>query len=70
MSKQSDTKFNQGYEAKPIFPMCSNCEHFKSDKKTLPPFGYIEEKNLHCEIGGFVVKKQATCNYHTKKIEK
>ena len=66
MSKQSKAKEEQGYEAKPIFNMCSNCKHFKSEMITeQTSFGdYTKETNIHCSLGGFAVKKQGTCNKH------
>ena len=62
MSKQLQAKLNQGYQLKPVLPVCSNCTHFKSD--LIPSEwnnDYIQEKNLRCGIGGFAVKKQSTC---------
>lgn len=70
MSKQADAKLAQGYEAKPIFPMCSNCINFRSDKRILPPFGYIEERNIRCGIGDFAIKKQGNCTLHKFKETK
>jgi hypothetical protein len=66
MSKQSEAKFEQGYQAKPIFPMCSNCINYRSNQEIVGNFGYVKETNIHCELGGFAVKKQGTCNKHTK----
>ena len=73
MSKQSESKKIQEYEAKPIFPMCSNCKWFKSDFIE-NEYGFQEEKNLRCgcelpNCGGFAVKKQGTCNVHLFKIK-
>jgi hypothetical protein len=71
MSKQKNAKKEQGYEAKPVFPMCSNCAHFQSDFITDKGyFGeFTMEKNLRCGIGGFAVKKQGSCQQHKKKGE-
>jgi len=68
MSKQQDAKTNQGYQAKPIFPMCSNCKHYNSDMVNVNRFygDFKEEKNIRCGLGGFAVKKQGTCNSHSK----
>ena len=63
MSKQSEAKENQKYEASPKFPMCSNCKHFRSDKVE-NAYKYIEEKNIRCGIGEFAIKKQGTCKMH------
>ena len=63
MSKQSILKTNQGYELKPVFAICSNCKHFKSDK-IINEWNYEDEKNIRCELGGFAVKKTATCKMH------
>jgi len=66
MSKQSQAKLAQGYEQKPIPKTCANCIHFKSDKEVIKSAyssnQYTKESNLRCGIGGFAVKKMATCN--------
>ena len=60
-SKKQTAKDEQGYTT---FPMtCSNCGHFASDRKT-NEYGYCEEKNKRCTIGGFAVKSMATCKHH------
>ena len=64
MSKQSDAKIAQRYDDKPVWKECRNCKHFASDKSTPYASGYIEEKNLRCTLGGFSVKKLATCRKH------
>jgi hypothetical protein len=67
-SKQQQEKDKQGYEARPTPRVCVNCFHFKFDRvQTIEPSlwsknGYWEDKNLRCGIGGFSVKKMATCN--------
>jgi hypothetical protein len=58
MSRQSEAKAKQGYVPKP--QTCSNCLHFHSEIVDRKYLG--EEKNLRCGIGGFAVKKMATCN--------
>ena len=63
MNKQSEAKEKQQYQASPTFPMCSNCIHFRSDKIE-NKYHFFEEKNIHCDIGGFAIKKQGTCNLH------
>lgn len=30
-TKKQAAKDSQGYQIKPVFPMCSNCAHFKYD---------------------------------------
>lgn len=66
MSKKANLKTEQGYEPKPIFAMCSNCKHFKSDK-IMNQWNYEEEKNIRCGIGEFAVKKQGTCKLHERQ---
>jgi len=68
MSRQSDAKNKQGYQAKPTPHICSTCKHFQFDRvqtqapSTWNPNGYFEDKNLRCGMGGFAVKKTAACN--------
>lgn len=63
-SKKQTAKDEQGYTT---FPMtCSNCCHFASDRKT-NEYGYCEEKNKRCTIGGFSVKSMATCKRHVPR---
>ena len=65
MEKQNK-KEEMGYTPKPIQKMCSNCSHFSSVfEKT--EYGYMQEKELRCSIGGFAVKKQGNCNIHEFK---
>ena len=78
MSKQSEAKEKQNYCAKPVPQTCANCKHltqnfFHYDEK----YVRIEGKNpstekyarstysdnLRCGIGGFAVKKTATCDF-------
>lgn len=68
MSKQSEAKSRQGYV--PKAPTCSTCIHFTSDVvKKLSGWGveWTEEANLRCAIGGFAVKKMATCYKWSQK---
>jgi hypothetical protein len=61
MSKQSEAKAKQGYTTDMM--ICGNCVHFKSVQE--PMQGYPQftvERNKRCGIGGFAVKKTATCN--------
>lgn len=61
-------KIQMGYEPKPKHPMCSNCIHYRSDFIE-NKWKYTEEKNIHCDYGGFAVKKSANCNVHEFKSE-
>lgn len=66
MSKQSEAKKNQNYRTTP--DTCSNCTQYQSDiveKRT--QFGsWKEEKGKRCSVGGFAVKKTATCDNHER----
>ena len=63
MSKQSIAKTNQGYVEKNT-KICSSCRFFALDliKEVTRFKTWTEEKNLRCTLGGFAVKKMATCN--------
>lgn len=63
MSKQAKAKENQGYESKPHPHICATCVHFTSEiEKHQSVFGdYTKERNRRCGLGGFAVKKTATC---------
>jgi hypothetical protein len=64
-------KERQEYESKPEFPMCGSCIHFAFD------FEYVgsalsnkmtrKETKLRCGLGGFSVRKEATCKMHKPK---
>lgn len=54
------------YNPKPKQRTCSNCVHFRSEFIE-SQYGYREEKNTHCAIGAFSVKKTANCNFHEFK---
>ena len=67
MSKQSDAKAAQGYQPKPVPRTCVNCSHFAFDRKIIRAVtewqkDFFEDKNQHCFIGDFAVKRSATCN--------
>lgn len=65
MSKQSEAKAKQGYVPKAIPQTCMHCAHFASEMKACAGYfggAYTEERNLHCSLGGFAVKKMGTCN--------
>ena len=64
MSKQSDAKAAQGYVAKAVPETCVNCCHLKMDLLQMEgAYGWKWTRcaNLRCGIGGFAVKKMATC---------
>ena len=66
MSKQSKAKEAQGYTMEQS--TCANCTHYSSKVVEIKGiFGgvYCNESNKRCSIGGFAVKKTATC----KKFE-
>ena len=70
MSKQSEAKERMGYQPKPVLHVCVNCNNFSSIlKRKDTPWGqtYLEEKDIRCVIGEFVVKKMASCNEWTPK---
>ncbi len=65
MSKQSDAKEAQQYNEKPIPHVCSNCLNYRSvvtTNKGIFGGSYQTEKNRRCAIGGFAVKKTASCD--------
>lgn len=81
MSKQSDAKKAQGYVTKFVPPVCSRCVHFASDMEQKTTYyrreyedghrdvanEWVVEKNLHCTLGGFTVKKMGACNLFLAK---
>ncbi len=65
MSKQSEAKERQGYIQKPVPRTCANCKHYSSDMSSYLGWDkqeYFREENIRCSIGGFAIKKMATCN--------
>ena len=77
MSKQSVAKKSQNYCARPKLRTCNNCKNLKKDFYYYDESGgRVEGKNpdpgeyarptfydtCSCVIGGFAVKKLATCN--------
>lgn len=68
MSKQSVAKIAQNYTPKADPSYCSNCKHYTSEKQMLETgWGlYEKEKNIHCAIGGFAIKKQGVCDQHVR----
>lgn len=81
-SKVAAAKERQAYNPSPAAKTCGNCLHFVSER-ALPewmarsnesgrnrPFkveNYGIETNKRCGIGGFAVKKMATCNEFKRK---
>lgn len=70
-SKIQIKKIEQGYTAGPSRAICSNCDHYTSKMVTIEGAWstWTEEKNKRCGLGGFAVKKTATCNMFTPKGE-
>lgn len=64
MSKQSDAKVAQSWQKKFVWPTCGNCQNFKFDLVD-NGFGYKQEKELRCSVGGFKVGRMDTCKKHT-----
>ena len=60
MSKQSEAKKEQDYSTGRT---CSTCASLQSEKTTTR-YGYVKENKLRCAIGGFAVKKLATCRFY------
>ena len=73
MSKQSEAKMRQGYTTE--VKNCSNCANYSSDRK-LPAWmvgnstyednahRYEVESNVRCGLGGFAIKKTASCEQY------
>ncbi len=69
MSKQSDARKSQGY-AEPLKRICGTCKSYTFDPINLVNWlgkDHIVEKNKRCAIGGFAVKKTASCNIWEQK---
>lgn len=66
MSKVQQAKEAQGYNPKPMPATCMNCRHFTSKKETMyrpwDTYTWTKESELRCGLGGFAVKKSATCD--------
>lgn len=83
MSKQSEAKEAQGYttavrncgncanltseRALPAWMVRDNEERSRIGMPPYPVETFGVEKNLRCGIGGFTIKKTATCTKHTPK---
>ena len=71
MSKQTDAKARQGYNLKPIMPVCSTCRYYTSRmvrEGTSPGSVWERETQLRCGIGGFAIKKMASCDEWEPKV--
>lgn len=72
MSKQSEARERQNYRE--TLDTCGNCTHYKSQRvdKSYDAYNgkhvWTEEKHKHCSIGGFSVKKMATCDKYTREV--
>lgn len=62
-SKQQIAKEFQGYVAKPVPHTCVNCKHYTSEITVVEHRwgSYENETDIRCGIGGFAIKKTATC---------
>ena len=70
MSKQSEAKQAQGYEERPVIPVCMNCKHYDTAPSTIYDDllgDYVDLIGASCGIGGFAVKKIATCKLYERK---
>ncbi len=69
MSKQSNAKIEQNYNPNPSPKICSTCTNYQSDFVERTEYGqtWTDEKNKRCGIGGFAIKKTATCDRHEFK---
>lgn len=65
MSQPSEAKKRQGYVPKAVPSTCATCVYFQMDRvEKRAPWGgkpWTVETNLRCGLGGFAVKKMATC---------
>lgn len=67
VSKQSEARVRQGYVAKVLPMVCSNCKHYESKVTTREGvLGGVwhDESEKRCGLGGFAVKKMGGCNEH------
>ena len=67
MSKVTEAKKKQGYVSQPR--SCGTCSRVRFDlvEVAKPYLGLmIENKNIRCEIGGFAVKVNSSCDEYDK----
>ena len=74
MSKQTKAKQIQNYIDRAEKRQCSVCRHYRSTIIERPASGYMlqvwtDEKNIHCGLGGFKIKKTAICDMFERKDE-
>lgn len=65
MSRVTEAKKTQGYQARPVKAVCMNCLHYTSEtenKTSAWGTAYSVEKNIRCGIGRFAVMKLVTCD--------
>ena len=69
MSKQSIAKAEQGYDPKPVWPICSRCANFRSNlEQNDGEYGsWTVETEIRCAVGGFKVMKTGTCKQWEEK---
>jgi len=60
MSKQSEAKKAQNYKMPNEVGMCHNCQHYTREIEETR-WG-SKERYARCSLGGFAVKKTATCD--------
>ena len=68
MSKQSEAKKAQNYREDA--DTCANCANYESQliEQTYISAVWTVEKGKRCAIGGFAVKKTATCDQHLSHV--
>ena len=65
VSKVAQKKAEMVYVSKPVWPICANCLHYTSEKEIRGSWcRYEVEVRKRCTLGGFAVKKSATCKRH------
>lgn len=71
MATVAERKERQEYERKPVWPTCSNCEHFSMRTERLSRHGceWVKEKDKRCGVGCFTTIKTATCVEHSLKTQ-
>ena len=70
MSKQSEAKQAQGYEQKPVIPVCVNCKHYISKfVDTYDNWGsYQIEKNYAAASAALLLRKWVRVSYMRRRI--
>lgn len=65
MSKQKSAKTSQNWQKKPVFNVCSNCDHFIDRIMEDTEYGVYYKETLTCTLGNFKTGKTSTCDRHT-----